>query len=64
MPALGFVSVAGSSVSNRPIWLVEAPRAGRAILGKWGDSLSCVALGAGKALEEIKTLRDVVVRMH
>ena len=28
------------------------------------DSMSCVVLGAGKALEEIKTLRDVVVRMN
>ena len=28
------------------------------------DSLSCVVLGAGKALEEIKTLRDVVIRMN
>jgi len=26
--------------------------------------LSCVVLGAGKALEELKTLRDVVIRMN
>lgn len=28
------------------------------------DPLSCVALGTGKALEQIKTLKDVLVRMY